>query len=49
MYIIETIVRQTFYLIEAFIWYRVMTSMLDKKYGKRIYIICRSIWHFYSQ
>ncbi len=43
MYIIETIVRQTFYLIEAFIWYRVMTSMLDKKYGKRIYIIAGSI------
>lgn len=39
MNIIEDVVRQTFYLIEAFIWYRVMTSMLDKKYGRKVYII----------
>ncbi len=39
MNILETVVRQTFYLSEAFIWYRVMTNMLDKKYGKRTYII----------
>ncbi len=39
MNIIETVVRQTFYLSEAFIWYRVMTNMLDKKYERKIYPI----------
>ncbi len=39
MHILDTIVRKTFILGEAFIWYRVMTNMLDKKYGKRTYII----------
>lgn len=37
--IIETIVRKSFYIIEAFLWYRVMTNMLDTKYSKRIYIM----------
>ncbi len=43
MSIIETVVRQTFYLSEAFIWYRVMTYMLDKKYGKKTYVIAGAV------
>lgn len=39
MDILVTIVSKTFIVAEAFIWYRVMTNMLDKKYGKQIYII----------
>ncbi len=39
MNIIETVIRQSFSLMEAFIWYRVMTNLLDKRYSKKVYAL----------
>jgi two-component system sensor histidine kinase AgrC len=39
MDIISAIFGKTSQIIEAFIWYRLMTNMLERKYSKKVYVI----------
>lgn len=39
MNLVPLIFNKTSQIIEAFIWYRLMTSMLERKYSKKIYMV----------
>ncbi len=43
MDILSAIFGKTSQIIEAFIWYRLMTNMLERKYSKKVYVIAASL------